>query len=156
MVMRTNRLLNYLDEQKVEYHLLPHPTDFTAQRTAADTHTPGREFAKPVILEVGERQPTYVMVVMPAPHKVNMAKARERFGDHTALAPEPKLVELFPDCELGAEPPLGQLYGLPVYVAPSLAEDEWITFNAGTHEEAVRIRYADFERLARPEVIDIE
>lgn len=153
MIVRTNRVISHLQDQGIDYEIIPHPLDYSAQRTAADTHTPGKAFAKPVILKIGADR--YVMVVLPAPHKVDLAKAREQFGEEVALASEQELGQLFPDCELGAEPPMGNLYELAVYVSPELAEDETITFNAGNHQEAIRMRYQDFERLVRPEVLPI-
>jgi Ala-tRNA(Pro) deacylase len=151
MVTRTNRLLELLDDAAVEYEVIPHRPDFTAQRTAADTHTPGRQFAKTVVLEADG---SYALAVLPAHHRVHFARLRELLGTEINLASEQKVAELFPDCEVGAEPPFGNLYGLPVYVSPELAHDRYITFNGGTHHEAVRMRYADFERLVRPTILD--
>ena len=152
MVMRTNRLLSYLDEAGVHYELIHHRLDYTAQRTAADTHTPGKEFAKPVILEMKRG---HVMVVLPAPHKVDFTRAREHFGDEVTLASEETIARLFADCEVGAESALGNLYDLPVYVSPALAKQQYITFNAGTHHEAVRMSYRDYEKLVKPEIVDL-
>ena len=108
---------------------------------------PGQEMAKTVIVKVDGKM---AMAVLPAPHKVNFDKAHRLFDDEPTLATEDEIADLFPDCEIGAEPPFGNLYNLPVYVSPELAEDEIITFNAGTHREAVRMTWADYRRLAQP------
>jgi Ala-tRNA(Pro) deacylase len=92
---------------------------------------------------------------MPAHRKVDFAKAQELLHGEVTLAAEERIAELFPDCEVGAEPPFGNLYNLPVYVSPELTRDEFITFNAGTHHEAIKMRYADFERLVKPEELDL-
>lgn len=165
MVAGINRLLSYLDEHQVHYDLIPHQQDFSAQKTAADTHTPGREFAKAVVLAVPARggrrgagmagREQHVLVIVPADRKVDFVRAGEHFGGRVRLAEEHELVELFPDCEVGAEPPFGNLYDLPVYVSPEIADDQFITFNAGTHQDAVRMAYADFERLVKPTVLDL-
>lgn len=152
MVLRTNRLLAFLDEHHIPYELIHHRLDYTAQRTAADTHTRGRDFAKSVVLDLDGG---FALAVVPAHRKIDFAKARDLLQTKVILASEEKIAELFPDCEIGAEPPLGNLYGLPVYVSPELADDEFITFNAGSHHEAVRMRYLDFEELVKPTVLDL-
>ena len=152
MAVHTNRMLQYLDDQGVEYDLIHHRLDFTAQRTASDTHTPGKAFAKVVVLEVGEG---HAIAVLPAHRKVDFGKAHDLLDARVALASEEKVGQLFSDCEIGAESPFGNLYGLPVYVSPELRDDEFITFNAGTHHEAIRLRYADFERLVEPHILDL-
>jgi Ala-tRNA(Pro) deacylase len=70
------------------------------------------------------------------------------------LATEKEFAALFPDSELGAMPPFGNLYNLPVYVDTSLTEDEEIVFNAGTHVDTIRIKYKDFVKLVQPKVIE--
>lgn len=152
MATQTNRLLSHLDEQCIPYQTIHHRLDYTAQRTAADTHTPGREFAKVVILRIGSR---YAMVVLPAHHKVDFSRGRDLLRAPVRLANEEEIAQLFPDCEIGAEPPFGNLYGLPVYVSPDLTRDEFITFNGGTHHDAVRMRYEDYQRSVNPVVMDL-
>lgn len=152
MTVHTNRMIQYLDDQGVQYDLIHHRLDFTAQRTASDTHTPGKAFAKVVVLEVGE---SFALAVLPAHRKIDFGKAHDLLDQRVALAPEDKAGPLFPDCEVGAESPFGNLYDLPVYASPELENDEYITFNAGTHHEAVRMRYADFQRLVKPQVLDL-
>ena len=152
MSLLTNRLTDYLDQTGVEYELVHHRLDFSAQRTAADTHTPGRAFAKSVVLRTRQG---YVLVVIPANRKIDFGLVHDVLGPDVVLADEPEIAELFPDCEVGAEPPFGQLYGLPVYLSPDLADDAFITFNAGTHHEAVRMRYDDFVRLIDHTPLDL-
>ena len=152
MVAPMNRLLPYLDRHDVEYELIHHRVDYSAQRTAADTHTPGHAFAKVVVLEAGGQA---VMAVVPAVEKVDLDKAGEVLGGPAKLVDERALARLFPDAEVGAEPPFGNLYDLPVYVSPHLVEDELITFNAGSHEQAVRMRWSDYEKMVRPRVADL-
>lgn len=147
------RLRSLLESGGVAYETIHHVPDYTAQETASHTHTKGREFAKPVVLRADDR---YVMAVVPAHRRVNLDRAREAIGARKVrLATEEEIRELFPDSDVGAEPPFGNLYDLPVYASPELAEHERITFNAGSHEECVRMRWADYERLVRPVVVDL-
>lgn len=152
MVMLANRLKSYLDAQRVPYEVVHHPPDYTAQQAAQDTRTPGRLFAK-VVIALFDSTPT--MLVLPANHHVNFAKLRLITGVHYAvLGQEARQRELFSDCDLGAEPPFGNLYGLPVIASQALEAAETITFNAGSHEDAVRMKYADYARLVQPKVLD--
>ncbi len=145
-------LKEYLDRKHVHYDVLPHPEGFRAAAIAQTLHTPEKEMAKVVILKVDER---FVMTVLPASWQVDLHRLRTLFAIHQVrLATEDELKDLFPDCELGAMPPFGVLYGLPVYVDHSLTEDEEIVFEAGTHSEAIRMRYADFAALVCPVVAE--
>lgn len=149
--MSISRTLNaYLDRERVHYDVLPHLESFRALATAQTLHTPGKEMAKVVIVKVQER---FVMTVLPASLNVDLHRLRTVFATHQVrLATEDEITGLFPDCELGAMPPFGNLYGLPVYVDQSLTEDEEIVFQAGTHSDAIRMRYWDFASLAFPVV----
>jgi Ala-tRNA(Pro) deacylase len=149
--MPISRTLNaYLDHERVHYDVLPHPEAFRALAIAQTLHTPGKEMAKVVIVKVQER---FVMTVLPASWNVDLHRLRTVFATHRVrLATEDEITGLFPDCELGAMPPFGNLYGLPVYVDQSLTEDEEIVFQAGTHSDAIRMRYWDFASLAFPVV----
>jgi Ala-tRNA(Pro) deacylase len=152
--MATTTLTAYLNENHVPFEVVHHRTDYTAQETAADTHTPGREFAKTVVLDIGDQG--RAMAVLPAVFQVDMEKLRAGLGTRQVhLADEAEMSDLCPDCEVGAEPPFGNLYDVPVYVDPSLTVDEYITFNAGSHDDALRMRYEDYERLVHPTVMDI-
>lgn len=152
MALLVNRLTEYLDDCGMPYEVVHHKLDFSAQRTAADTHTPGRSFAKTVVLKTDRG---FVAVVMPADLKIDFGKAHEMLGAQTHLADEADIAELFPDCEVGAEPPLGHLYGVPTYLAPDFEGDTFITFNAGTHHEAIRMRFEDFKAVADYTQLDL-
>jgi Ala-tRNA(Pro) deacylase len=145
----STRLKAVLEEGKIHYTLLTHSPTFTAQEDAAALHVPGQELAKTVVLNGAKG--IYV-AVLPATHRIDLKKMKEVAGESVRLASEGEVGKLFPDCELGAMPPFGELYGIPVFVDASLAADEEIVFNAGTHQEAIRMAYADFERLVRPKV----
>jgi len=149
--MSISRTLNaYLDHERVHYDVLPHPEAFRAVAIAQTLHTPEKQMAKVVIVKVQER---FVMTVLPASWNVDLHRLRTVFATHQVrLATEDEITGLFPDCELGAMPPFGNLYGLPVYVDQSLTEDEEIVFQAGTHSDAIRMRYWDFASLTFPVV----
>jgi Ala-tRNA(Pro) deacylase len=151
--MICSKVKSLLDKENIWYRVIPHPPAFTAQEIAHAAHVRGRELAKTVIVKV-ERW--MAMVVLPASKKVSVEDFENVVGTHDVrLAREHEFAALFPDCEAGAMPPFGNLYGLDVYVDPSLAEDEEIAFNGGNHRELVRMRYADFERLVHPRVVAI-
>jgi len=143
------RLKGFLDESQIPYSVLTHSTAYTAQGAAATMQVSGKELAKSVVLWAGEE---LILAVLPAPHHVRIDKLGAEVGKSLRLATEQEFGSLFPDCELGAMPPFGSLYNLPVYVDESLAADEAIVFNAGTHRDAIRMRYDDFVRLAKPRV----
>ncbi len=144
------RLKSFLDDNRIRYTLMTHSPAYTAQSAAATLHIPGKELAKTVVIRAGEET---VLAVLPASHHVNLKHLGEVIGRPARLATEREFSDLFPDCELGAMPPFGNLYNLAVYVDESLSADEEIVFNAGTHREAMRMRYDDFTRLAKPRVV---
>ncbi len=149
--MPAKRLKDFLDSQHVRYHSIPHPVTYTAQETAEAAHVPGYELAKTVMVELDGKM---AMMVAPATCKVVLQELRQIIGAGRArFATEEEFKSLFPDCEAGAMPPFGNLYGLEVFVSPGLAADEEIVFNAGTHTEALKMRYADFERLVHPKLV---
>lgn len=153
MISIPQSVKSYLDEHKVAYEAIHHRRDYTAQQTAADTHTRGKEFAKTVVLFADNK---YCMVVLPAIHHVSMEKIKKALKvKEVSLATEDEIAQICSDCEVGAMPPFGNLYDLPVYVSHHLAADRMITFNAGTHEDVIRMLYADFEKLVEPKVMDI-
>ena len=145
----STRLKGFLDENQIPYSVMTHATAYTAQSAAAVMQTSAKELAKTVLLWTGEEM---ILVVLPAPNHVRLDKLAAEVGKPARLATEQEFSSLFPDCELGAMPPFGSLYNLPVYVDESLAADEAIVFNAGTHRDAIRIRYDGFVRLAKPRV----
>ena len=140
------RLKAFLDESGIRYTLMTHSPAYTAQAAAATLHVPGKELAKTVVMSAGDNS---VLAVLPASFHVDLKKLGELVGHSVRLATEAEFMSLFPDCELGAMPPFGSIYSLPVYVDESLAADEEIVFNAGTHRDAIRMRFADFERVAK-------
>jgi Ala-tRNA(Pro) deacylase len=143
-------ITDLLEREKVPYEVLTHERAYTAQGVAAALDVSGRDFAKPVILKTADAR--LVMAVIPGPRHVDLKALEVLLGARVELAHEADFVHLFPGCELGAEPPLGNVYQLPVYVDESLRKNPEIVFNAGTHTEAIKMRYADFERLVRPVV----
>jgi Ala-tRNA(Pro) deacylase len=135
----------------VEWEVIKHPTAYTAAEEAAASHISGYEWAKTVIFLTKEDEA--IMAVLPASYHVNTQALEGLVGSGALrLAEESEFSGLYPNCEPGAMPPLGVLYNQKVYVDERLAEDEKIVFNAGNHTEAVRMRYADFERLVKPVV----
>lgn len=150
--MPASKLREFLDSHGVKYVSIRHSPAFTAQEVAQSVHVSGRDFAKTIVVSI---ESGMAMVVLPASRRIVMSDLREMLQvPHVRLASEQEFRDLFPDCELGAMPPFGHLYGLPVYVAESLAEEEEIAFNAGTHTEVIKMRYEDFEALAKPVVLD--
>ena len=150
--MPANKLREFLDSRGVKYVSIRHSPAFTAQEVAQSAHVAGRDFAKTIVVSI---ESGFAMVVLPASRRIVLSDLREMLQvPHVRLASEQEFRDLFPDCELGAMPPFGNLYGLPVYVAESLAGEEEIAFNAGTHTEVVKLRYADFGALAKPVVLD--
>lgn len=149
--MPIKKLKNYLDENNIEYITIRHSLAFNAQRVAATTHIPGKELAKTVMIKLDGKM---AMAVLPASYRVRLDMLKELTGAKTIeLANEMEFKYLFPECEIGAMPPFGNLYDMEVFVAASLAEDTEIAFNAGTHVELIRMAYTDFERLVQPIVL---
>lgn len=149
----SERIRTFLDSHQTPYNVTTHPNAFTARQVALAEHLPPRIVAKTVVI-FGDGE--YHMVVVPASRLVDMQEARPTLGlTHLRLASEPEMAQLFPDCEVGAMPPLGPLYGLPVYLDGSLAGEEEIAFNAGTHREVIHMKTADFRRLVKPLVVSI-
>lgn len=142
------RLKESLDGAKVSYEVYNHPRAFTAQEIAASQHMTGRAMAKVVILKVDG---TIVMAVLPSNRMVSFEHVRAGLGaKDVSLVTEDHFAELFPECEIGAMPPFGNLFGIPVYVDPALEKHESIYFNAGNHLQTVRLKFADFKRLVNP------
>ena len=149
--MPTRKLKDYLDQHEIQYVTISHSPAYTAQRIAELTRTPGKEFAKTVIVKIDDK---FAMAVLPASRRVNLQHLQEAIGaDEVALSSEREFKELFPDCEVGAMPPFGNLYDMGVYVAEQLTKDEEIAFNAGSHSELVKMSYNDFANLVTPQVV---
>jgi Ala-tRNA(Pro) deacylase len=151
--MAISRLKNYLDEYGVKYVSIQHSPAFTAADVASSAHVAGRDFAKTIILKIDG---VPAMLVLPATRRLLLPEVRELFeSEQVKLATESEIRDLFPDCELGAMPPFGNLYGIVVHVAVSLTHEREIAFNAGTHTEIIKMAFDDFDRLVRPRVIDL-
>ena len=145
--MPIQKLKTFLDENGVKYTLIQHSRAFTAQEIAELTHIPGKELAKTVMVMIAGE---VAMAVVPASHLVDFKCLSDVAGIMVDLADEGDFVELFPNCDVGAMPPFGNLYDMSVYVSEPLAEDEFIAFSAGSHAEVIRLEYADFARLVNP------
>lgn len=149
--MPVQRLKEFLDREGVKYVSILHSAAYTAQEVAQTAHIPGDEMAKCVMIKIDGKM---AMAVLPASYQVDFGLLREAIGaDHVTLAHERDFSDMFPQCELGAMPPFGNLYGLPVYVAKKLTEDDTIAFNAGTHRELIRLPYREYARLVQPTVL---
>ena len=147
------KLKEFLDSEGVKYVVITHSTAYTAQEIAASAHVRGKEMAKTVIVKIDGK---LAMAVLPAAQKVDVDRIREALGAKTVeIAAEADFRGAFPGCEIGAMPPFGNLYGMDVYVATRLAEDEEIAFNAGSHTELIRLPYKEFERLVKPRVMRV-
>src|SRR5205809_8062003 len=146
------RLIDCLNENKVQYQILHHPEAVTAQRIAQAEHVKGRHHAKVVMVKSGDQ---HLMTVLPADHQIDLEKVEKAIGEAVSLGKEQEFTTLFSDCAIGAMPPFGNLYGLPTYVDQSLAEQDYIVFEAGTHTEAIKMSYRDYEKIVKPKVNDL-
>ena len=146
--MPIDKLKTFLDERGVRYVSINHSRAFTAQEIAASAHIPGKELAKTVMIKLDGEM---AMSVLPASYSIDFDQLRDATGaKHVELASEDEFEGLFPGCELGAMPPFGRLYGMQTFMDPSLAEDEEIAFNAGTHTELIKLSFSDFRKLEEP------
>ena len=147
------KLRVFLDKSNIEYTHTVHPPAFTAREVASAEHLPAREVAKAVVI-VGDE--TYHMLVVPATRLVDFQEVRITLGlSHARLATEDEIARLFPDCELGAMPPIGTLYNMAVHLDSSLASEDHIAFNAGTHRDVVHMRTDDFKKLVHPDIVPL-
>ena len=146
--MPMSKLKQFLDTEKIPYQSIPHSTAYTAQGIAAVTHISGKELAKTVIVKLDD---VLSMAVLPASQQVDLELLKSAVGAKTAsLASEREFRQKFPDCETGAMPPFGHLYELPMYVEESLSKDAEIAFNACTHNELIKMTFADFMKATKP------
>jgi Ala-tRNA(Pro) deacylase len=146
------RVIELLDKSAVNYEITEHPPAFTAQQMAAVEHEPGKYVAKPVIVKADGK---YIMCVLSACYKIDLGALKSKLGAKSVgLASEKEIGEIFDDCELGAEPPFGNLYDLPTIMDKALEKDDHITFQAGTHEKAIRISMDDYRKLVEPKVLE--
>ncbi len=147
------KLESFLRERGVDYDRHTHTTTYTAQDLAHAEHVSGYVVAKPVIVRGAS---AFTMCVLPAPDRVDLRRVAELLGEpQVRLATESEMAELFPECELGAEPPVGSMFGMATVMDTRLQEDEFLVMQAGTHTEAIRIRREDWQRLCEPVVASI-
>ena len=146
------RLMEFLDKSGVKYEITEHRSAFTAQQVAAEEHEPGQYVAKPVVVKVDGK---YMMSVLSACYKIDLGALKSQLGAKSVkLADEDELGRLFDDCELGAEPPFGNLYDLPTIMDKALEKDDHIIFQAGTHEKAIKMSMNDYRKLVVPKVLE--
>jgi Ala-tRNA(Pro) deacylase len=150
--MPAAKMTEFLEERGVPYTNIRHPAAFKSAEIAEAVQLDRHQFAKTVVVVIdGEMS----LVVVPANTRLALSELRDMFQTtQIRLATEDEFTDVFPDCALGAMPPFGNLYGLPVYVEAGLAEQPEIAFNAGTHTEVIKMSYADFERLGQPLVLE--
>lgn len=148
--MPLKKLIEFLDNQGVKYVTIRHSKAYTAQEIAESAHLPGKELAKTVMIKIDGKM---AMAVLPATERVDFDLLKAVVSTkNVQLAEESEFKNMFPECEVGAMPPFGNLYGLEVYAEKSLAEDQEIAFNAGSHTELFRLSYKDYERLIKPKM----
>jgi Ala-tRNA(Pro) deacylase len=151
--MPVRKLKEFLDSQQIKYVVISHSPAYTAMEVAQSAHIPGKDLAKVVMVMLDGRM---CMAVLPATRKLDLSRLRKIAGaSEVRLATEGEFRQSFGECETGAMPPFGNLYGMPVYASTLLAEDEEIAFNAGSHTEVIKLSYADFARLVKPTVAQI-
>ena len=143
-------LQTFLDEKGIAYRHSRHDTAFTASGLAQLEHVPGRKVIKPVVVSADG---AFFMCALPASHKIDFEELKRQLeAQYVSLVNEEQLATLFPDCEIGAVPPIGRLYGMTTLMDESLIADDRVTFQAGTHEDAITMSLADYRRIAQPEV----
>lgn len=149
----SSKVKNYLDNENVSYEVAEHPLAYTASEIAGAGHVPGKQMVKAVIVKDNGK---FLMCVLPAIHLVDFEKLQQAVGSKSVvLAEEDEVAKIFPDYEVGAEPPFGHLYGLPVFADKILEKDDEIVFNAGTHTDVIKMKFEDFKRLVKPTIADI-
>lgn len=150
--MPAKKLKQFLDDRGVKYISIEHSPAYTASVVARSAHISGSDFGKTVIVKIEDEM---AMVVLPAPRKIVLSELRELLGsERVELATESEFIDRFPDCELGAMPPFGHLYGMRVYLEHTLTKYPEIAFNAGTHREVVKMSMLDYLHYAEPVVLD--
>ncbi|MEA1881339.1 MAG: YbaK/EbsC family protein [Candidatus Marinimicrobia bacterium] len=148
--MTATNIKDYLDTNHIHYTTISHSPAYTAQTIAATAHVSGKDFAKTVVVKLDGK---LTMAVLPANYRIDFDRLKKVTGAKKAtLATEQEWKECFPECEVGAMPPLGNLYDMDVFVTESLSEDNEISFNAGTHTELIQMKYRDFENLVHPHI----
>ncbi|MFL6599185.1 MAG: aminoacyl-tRNA deacylase [Chthoniobacterales bacterium] len=146
------QLIDFLNQNNVQYEILHHPETVTAQRIAQAEHVKGRHQAKVVMLKSGDQ---HLIAVLAADHHIDLEKIEKAIGKPVSLAKENDFKSLFRDSAIGAMPPFGNLYSLPTYVDKHLGEQDYIVFEAGTHTDAIKMSYSDYEKIVKPKVGDL-
>jgi len=143
---------DYLEQNHARYSVLPHPAAYTARQEAVAAHVPGREWAKTVVC-FADDQP--ILAVVPATCAVDLRRLQQTAHAHSVrLATENELAPMYGDCEVGAMPPLGPLFGQAVFVDTQLTRDDQVSFSAGSHHDAIRMAYREFERIVHPTIAE--
>jgi len=151
VTMPLKKLKEFLESHNIRYVTIRHSQVFTAQEIAATTHVSGKQLAKTVMLKIDGKM---AMAVLPAAYRIDFDLFKKAVGaKKVQLASEQEFKDMFPDCEVGAMPPFGNLYDMEVFAAESLAEAEEIAFNAGSHTELIKMSYKDFETHVKPKVV---
>ncbi len=151
--MRVFRVVDFLNRNHIKHKVIRHSRVYTSLDIAESAHISGKELAKTVMAKIDGK---IAMVVLPASQKIDFTLLKEVTGaKETEIASEEEFQDMFSECEVGAMPPLGNLYGMDVYVDKSLTDDKEIAFNAGNHMELVQISYKDFEDLVKPKRVNI-
>jgi Ala-tRNA(Pro) deacylase len=146
----SRRIREFLDENDIQYEWLPHPQAYTSQEVAHSLHISGKRLAKTVLVDADG---CLNMAILPASLRLSLGKLQDVLqAKRIEMLAESELAELFPDCDLGAIPPFGNLYGMDVWVDKSVAASDELVFTAGTHRDAIRMRYSDFAALVNPRV----
>jgi Ala-tRNA(Pro) deacylase len=142
------RLEALLEEQHIGFEKHVHPPTYTAQRLADIEHISGYMVAKPVVVRTGK---SFAICVLPAPMQIDLDRVGRLLDDpDVRLASESEMAEAFPDCELGAEPPVGSMFGMKTVMDESLRDDEFLLMQAGSHTEAIKARREDWEKMCNP------
>ena len=142
------RLKFFLDENGVKYEIQHHREVFTSQAVANELHEKGAHVAKVVIVWAAGK---LVMLVLPAPTHVDFERVKAMLGtEHVRRAHEVEFKSVFPDCDVGAMPPFGNFYHLPVYIDHVLVEEPYLVFQAGSHRETMKVATTDYLRLVKP------
>lgn len=150
--MPLQKLKEFLDKENIKYVSIKHSSAYTAQEIAALAHIPGKELAKTVVVKINGKM---AMAVLPASYKIDVNLLKEITGtENLRLADEAEFKDKFPDCEVGAMPPFGNLYNMEVFAAHSLEEDDEIAFNACSHTELIKMSFKDFKRLVNPKITE--
>jgi Ala-tRNA(Pro) deacylase len=148
--MPAKKLREFLDSNNIQYVTIKHSLTYSAQEIAASAHIPGKDLAKTVMVKMDGKM---AMAVLPASFRIDFDLLKKASGaDAIELSTEDEFKDMFPDCEVGAMPPFGNLYDIDVFVAERLSLDEEIAFNAGSHSELIKMAYKDFEKLVHPKI----